>query len=508
MSAVIYDFKRSFFRSSTLLLLIIFILVGVASTYLIYSNMVQRGYSLDQKLSVIATIDIENDCLVIKGYIFDEKGDPVSFAQVELYINNKLIDKASSADGFFMLCTGTKISPTNINELFENITNLTQDSKLVVTYRDVREEVRPSTIMFREMKETSLKSGFPRIYYLKRTLYTYHSPTAFMSISSPVLIPRIDKDNVATIYFINPFFSLGNNSIETEYCIGNYLSLSTEKNTTKACEEIKDLGKFDKAIVKVEIPLDPKYNGLAILIKKDDLNTTYITNYSISKGINTIYLSLLSTPLGMITNFSPIIMLYLAYVLMAKPRSMGALEFILARPITRLDLYLTRYFAAVLTGLVLSIAVVLGLGLSTTLILGITPDITALLTITLGLFLALTAIYSVYYALATSIRSGLYLAISIILYLIFTIFWQTIVIIYAYVTGQLFDFQKLTELISYSYYYNPVGAVNLLLTMLQKSYGLSSIEINPYYVGLSVALWIIVPFILGYLRFRRINLST
>ena len=508
MSAVIYDFKRSFFRLSTLLLLIIFILVGIASTYLIYSNMVQQGYSLDQKLSVIATVDTEDDCLVIKGYIFDEKGDPLSFAQVELYINDKLIDKASSADGFFMLCTGTKISPTNINELFENITNLAQDSKLVVTYRDIREEVRPSTIMFREVREIPLTNGFPRIYYLKRTLYTYHSPTAFISISSPILIPRIDKDNVAIVYFINPFFSLGNNSIEAEYCIGNYLSLYMEKNITKACEEIKDLGVFNKTIISVKIPLDPRHNGLAILIKKDDLNTTYISDYSTSKGINTIYLSLLSTPLGMIVNFAPIIMLYLAYVLMAKPRSIGALEFILARPITRLDLYLTRYFAAVLTGLTLSIAVILGLGLSTTAIIGITPDITALLTIILGLFLALTAIYSVYYALATSIRSGLYLAISIILYLIFTIFWQTIVIIYAYITGQLFDFQKLTELISYSYYFNPVGAVNLLLTILQKSYGLSSIEINPYYVGLSVAIWIIVPFILGYLRFRRINLST
>ena len=508
MSAVIYDFKRSFFRLSTLLLLIIFILVGVASTYLIYSNMVQQGYSLDQKLSVIATIDIENDCLVIKGYIFDEKGDPVSFAQVELYINDKLVDKSSSADGFFMLCTGTTISPIKINEFFENITTLTQDSKLVITYRDVREEVRPSTIMFREMKEIPLTSGFPRIYYLKKTLYTYHTPTAFISISSPVLIPRVDKDNVATVYFINPFFSLGDNSIEAKYCIGNYLSLYMEKNITKACEEIKDLGVFNKTIISVKIPLDPKHNGLAILVKKNDLNTTYITDYSMSKGINTVYLSLLSTPLGMIVNFAPIIMLYLACVLMAKPRSIGALEFILARPITRLDLYLTRYFAAVLTGLILSIAVVLGLGLSTTAIIGITPDITALLTIILGLFLALTAIYSVYYALATSIRSGLYLAISIILYLIFTIFWQTIVIIYAYITGQLFDFQKLTELISYSYYFNPVGAVNLLLTILQKSYGLSSIEINPYYVGLSVAIWIIVPFILGYLRFRRINLST
>ncbi len=508
MSAVIYDFKRSFFRLSTLLLLIIFILVGIASTYLIYSNMVQQGYSLDQKLSVIATIDIEDECLVIKGYIFDEKGDPVSLAQVELYIDDKLVDKSTSADGFFMLCTGTKISLTSINEFFENISKLAQDSKLVITYHDIREEVKPSTVMFREMKEIPLTTVFPRIYYLKRTLYTYHTPTAFISISSPVLIPRIDKDNVATVYFVNPFFSLGDNSIEAKYCIGNYLSLYMEKNITKACKEIKDLGTFNKTIVSVKIPLDPQYNGLAILVKKNNLNTTYVTYYSRSRGIDTIYLSLLSTPLGLIINFAPIIMLYLAYVLMAKPRSIGALEFILARPITRLDLYLTRYFAAVLTGLALSVAVILALGLSTTAIIGITPDPIALLTIILGLFLALTAIYSVYYALATSIRSGLYLAISIILYLVFTIFWQTIVVVYALLTGQLFNFQKITELISYSYYFNPVGAVNLLLTMLQKSYGLSSIEVNPYYVGLSVATWIIVPFILGYLRFRRINLST
>ena len=508
MSAVIYDFKRSFFRLSTLILLIVFILVGIASTYLIYSNMVQRGYSIDQKLSVLATLDIKDNRLVIIGYVFDEKGEPISSAEIELYIGNKLIDKSDSAEGYFVLCTGTKLVPTRINEFFENITELSEKSKLVIKYHNIREEVKPAQVMLRETGENPLTNVYPRMYYIKKTLYTYHPPTTFELMPSPVLITKIDKNNIATVYFVNPFFSFGDKSINVKYCIGNYLSLSMKGNLTEICNKIEDLGVFNNSIINVKIPLNPDYNGLAIISEKNETLATYITQYSMKRGIETIYLSLLSTPLGLIINFAPIIMLYLAYVLMAKPRSMGALEFILARPITRLDLYLTRYFAAVLTGLALSVAVILALGVSTTIIIGIVPDPMILATIILGLFLALTSIYSLYYALATSIRSGLYLAISIILYLIFTIFWQTIIIIYGLITGQLFDFQKITELINYSYYFNPVGAVNLLLAMILKNYGLSTIEINPYYAGLSIAVWIIVPFILGYLRFRRINLST
>ncbi len=510
MSAILYDFKRSFFRLSTIILLLVFILVGISSTYLIYSNMVQRGYSIEQKLSIIATTNIKDQELVVEGYIFNEEGKPVESAQIELYVNNKLMGKTSSeANGFFTLNTGVKISTTSIEKFLETIGNLTTSSKLVVRFENIKEEVKAQMIKLPIVKEIPIPTIIPRIYYLKRTLYTYQPPMAFEISSAPVLITKLDKDNTATIVFVNPFLSPVMESIHVSYCIGDYISMALEltKNATEACKEINDLGYFNGSIIFVKIPLDPDKNGLLLFIEKDHVNTTYLVQYSFKKGIESVYLSLLSMPLGLIVNFAPIIMLYLAYVLMAKPRSIGALEFILARPITRLDLYLTRYFAAILTAFTLSVAVVIGLGLSTTVIIGIMPDFYVLLTIALSLFIGLTTIYTLYYAIATSIRSGLYLAISIILYLVFTIFWQTIIVVYALFTGQLFDFHRITELINYSYYFNPIGSINLILAMIQKSYGLTSVEVNPYYLILSIIIWITIPLILGYLRFRKINLS-
>jgi len=51
---------------------------------------------------------------------------------------------------------------------------------------------------------------------------------------------------------------------------------------------------------------------------------------------------------GVFTAFFPVVALYLVYVYVAKPRAQGALEFVLARPITRLDLYVTRFSAGAL----------------------------------------------------------------------------------------------------------------------------------------------------------------
>jgi ABC-2 type transport system permease protein len=52
--------------------------------------------------------------------------------------------------------------------------------------------------------------------------------------------------------------------------------------------------------------------------------------------------------MGIFITFFPVVVLYLVYIYVAKPRSQGALEFVLARPITRLELYITRLFAGVL----------------------------------------------------------------------------------------------------------------------------------------------------------------
>jgi hypothetical protein len=88
-----------------------------------------------------------------------------------------------------------------------------------------------------------------------------------------------------------------------------------------------------------------------------------------------IYMQLISSVgLGLFTAFFPIIVLYLVYVYIAKPRSQGALEFILARPITRFELYTVRYFAGVLVVIAATSLFYIALMTSINLLTGVSPE--------------------------------------------------------------------------------------------------------------------------------------
>ncbi len=233
----------------------------------------------------------------------------------------------------------------------------------------------------------------------------------------------------------------------------------------------------------------------------------------------TIILSSMYLVFGTFSQLFPIMALYLAYIYIARPRAWGALEFVLARPISRFDLFLTRYAAGVLM-LIASTLLFAGVTqLSMHAIFSTTLDAYAMGLILVGTALSLIAFYGLCYFLSTVVKGGMYLALSILSYLTFTLIINIAITIAAFTLGRpVGNILMYYRLSAASWLFNPLGASNIAWFYIQKDYsiGLGLMQdyvqvveeiLQPWAVAASIASWIAVPVVAGWMKFRRANLS-
>jgi len=219
-----------------------------------------------------------------------------------------------------------------------------------------------------------------------------------------------------------------------------------------------------------------------------------------------------STGVSLFSQFFPIVMLYLGYVLVAKPRSQGALEFILARPVTRVELFLTRYVAGVLVGLVAPALFIAALYIGLNIVLGVNIGLDIAVPLYLGLVASLIAFYTLCYYIAVELKGGGYLAVSITLYMVFLIGIQIIGVLVAFMlghTGSYEDYLRTTTMINY---FNPIRLADLVSALIQANLNILPKAVldvvKPEYIATAFTAWVAVPFTLGLARFRRKNLAT
>ena len=217
---------------------------------------------------------------------------------------------------------------------------------------------------------------------------------------------------------------------------------------------------------------------------------------------------------GVFTAFFPVVALYLVYVYVAKPRAQGALEFVLARPITRLDLYVTRFSAGVLVVLASTALFYLALLLSIYYFTGVLLDLHSIALLYAGMVLSFLAYYSFFYLLSTLTAGTTYVVVSVVAYLVFSVLWQLLVALFTVSIGgfAVGVGEELTKALYTSYYFTPAGAYHFMQYYYQVQVGgrtVPAVEpvLNPWLVGVSISAWIAVPALLGWLVFRRANLS-
>lgn len=452
-----YDFKRAFLRLSVTVFIILFGLLGVAISYQTYVTEVASKPYYYQNLNVIGVSIQKGGSLNVIGYVFDNHGNPIANAVIEakgsLY--------SSNSSGYFQITL-----PFNFSE------------PITVSYNGQRIEFEPFPVFVNGSKYLSAVGiGF--------------GGSAFV---------LVNNNGNGTLIFVT-------NKPENQKIYVGFSDSYSYSGISKSSANLTYVGEVTSYFnfYHVEAPSSAK---LMLIKLNSSPNIVGFEYYPYGSAISSLVDGLLRS-IGGFSFIFPAIMMYLAYVLFARPRDSGALKFLLARPVTRTQLYVSRYLGGVLTAVVSSFLLafipyaLLSILLSSS---GVSLPIGIPILLFLSTAVALIGFFSLVYMLPSFIRSaGAVLGISIFLYLFFLIGMLIIANIIAYVTGGLDMIDQIYYLTSY---FNPLGALNFGDYYLYVEYGLAptSSYVNLPLVILSSALWIVVPFIIGLLRFNRINI--
>lgn len=529
ITPILYDFRKVFLRPVTLMLLILFIVIGIGISYLVLSALSQQYPSTN----IAAILVYSNGTCELHGYVYDVTGNP---SNGELIV---IDSKGNTIYGRY-LDSGFSISDPGLCILF-NEKNIGVQLKSSYGKYSVNMFPNPPT----SVNIDNSGIGYT-LLYTGDTGFEAPIPSIFISSMSNnnymrnpiVLIPELYRliilsrtSGEARLIFgaINITINTSNivvtkPSVVIDYGFARFRvtqlgagATLSELNTSSIT--FKRLGILGDSIIKIfNLFINTSADVLVLRLRYPGNYSEYRSIiYSAKPDVETLYTgSLLTSNVGysLFVQFFPVVLLYLVNILLAKPRSSGALEFVLARPITRLDLYLTRYLAGVLTVAIVSALFLLGINIANKMLVGITLDAYSITMLYLGLVAGLVSFYSLCYMIASIARSGLYLAIAIALYLLFAMFWSLVVLAISYaIGGGLAGIGEVTYKLSYL---NPLAPASTFAPYyVQKHYNIAILLgtsgedlINPVLAILSLTTWIIATFVIGYLRFRKINLTS
>jgi len=486
MKTVLYDFKRSFFRLSVLLFIIIFALAGIGLSYLVANTI----FSQVTNISVIGVAtNTGNNTIKIIGVVLDKNGNSISNAEVYILSNKTTIaSTTTNSSGYFTL-------------------TLTPQINLEINIKS---------------NEGNTSINIPQFINIPQSSAVFMKPSSFVygSLGSPVPYPSSVQVSVsssqvgAILTNINKYTKTGTLVIamtEPNYDVYYTTTSPTTRGGLTAMPVPSNLtynylGKVTDYISIFNININFSDNYLALKLQYKNSTNYLAFSYSLTSIAESRIVTSTISSLGPFAEFFPVIFLYLVYAMVAKPRSTGALEFLLARPVTRREIYINRYIAGILTAFTASGILIITTYISMNILIGKTLDAYSFLLLYIGISGSLIAFFSLMYSISTFLRSALYLGLSIGLYMLLYMFWNVFVILYTFTTqSNLYDILYLT------YYFNPNGLYNFITYFIQDNYGVmltKTTVINNIAIIASSLAWIIVPTILGYLKFKKINLSS
>ncbi|WP_048054743.1 hypothetical protein [Acidianus hospitalis] len=78
MNPIIYDFKRSLFRISVIVTLILFAMVGLGMGYYIYHSTLSElpAYSY-YNMNFVGVVSRYDNLVILNGYVFNDQGNPL-----------------------------------------------------------------------------------------------------------------------------------------------------------------------------------------------------------------------------------------------------------------------------------------------------------------------------------------------------------------------------------------------------------------------------------------------
>ncbi len=533
---VLYDLRRSVLRISTLVLLALAILAGVGMTYLFSVAFLQGGVALED-VNFMGALAARGGRAYLIGVSFDSEGRPIEGLRVELLLGGRVVAEASSNR------EGLVVSELGVEELLKAVATVpgvpapAQPAALPVpTLRLVKGSVNltvggtperwelpgPSGVVsYKRVSAYVLDLGIrPKVYQQSR------GGPSLIYVDSTVL--KMGGGRVSAVVFGFSLDGEGPRAIEDPICynatrtavsvqllfmaggvpVEAYGPLSVPANGTMVY--YGSLGGFWSKL-DLRIPEElARGAGARLLVVGVNASSRGYEYYSgslftwASRALRTVALSATGS-INIVLQVFVIAAIYLSNQLMAKPRSSGELEFVLSGPVTRADLFINRYVAQLMAFAVMAATFVLALQVSSSAWLSFSLDAGSATYVFAAAFLTMVAFLSLSYSIASSLRPGLYMAAAVAAYVVFMLFWDTLMYALGFSLG-LRSYQEISEFASRSVYFNPRIAGAFFVEQLQSSILGTRGTLDPLYATLSIVAWVAVPPILAYLRFRRIPL--
>ncbi|AFH42211.1 ABC transporter permease subunit [Fervidicoccus fontis] len=511
MGALLYDFKRSFLRPATLIALIVFILAGIGLSYMLSATLSMSSGTVS--FDGYGSLNISSSVLNVQLYAYDADLNPArGTVNVTLSLVNLTQQANSPRTPYSSILVKSETFPISGYGNY-SISLGTQDISML------------NTSGLTPVLEIDLSTNIGSLMYLSTfnerggNLYWCTSCLTFSGINNTEKIygsgSVYSNENLSKAFLILDLPS-GGYSLYYELVNSTILSSLSQINLSSA----KYIGNVSPGANIFSLSENLSNQSLALLVMKDPQGNEYYSTIpveqytpgSVQRTVTSLALG--ASGISLFAEFFPIIVLYIVYALIAKPRGMGALEFLLARPVTRWDIYYTRYAAGVLTTITSTAVFFTSFVLGSIALIGYTLRAGQMVLLFLGVTGALVAFYSLCYFISTVASSGRYLALSVFLYIFFTIILSIIASVVAFelygTSGNLFDMlQKLRYELDY---FSPLGLTEFASYFVSRSLSLApsvaSSVINPALVIASGILWIAVPFVAGWFIFKKANLST
>lgn len=443
MNPIIYDFKRSFLRLSVLIFLVVFAAVGVGIGYLVYHFSVGN---------------LPASSYYNMNFVGVSFGFPNGTVKVHGYVfDNRGCPLVATIE--MVSNSGKVVSMTQSNSSGFFTIQGNNASYIIVKYSTYEENATITTII-----------------YNVSDFYNYY---------------EYNGEGLAIITGV-------------KNCVGKLILASTfnqgELNLTFYNQGLKAIGSciinYSGYVTINSIKIKPgtQFISLGSNSLRGFMNEYSPIQYSPIPHIEYVINQGVISSSSLFQSFFPIIMIYLAYALYSKLIDSGAIEFIISRPLTRASFYLTRLTSGLLTGVTTSIIFSLVVGGTFSILIHYFPGFVVTM-----LIIELISILSFYYILSFMLSNFIKsatatLGISIALFFIIRI-----------VEGILPIFLPTNVSNIIGYYANPTSICSVA-TYLSTHLTLAG---APFNLGISIVAqlaWLIGLSLLGYLKFRRMDL--
>jgi len=424
-SNVLYDFKRSFLRVSVLIFLVLFVISGVFFTYEFLHTIPSADFN---DVNVAVTVENTTADYHFLGLVFDNQGNPISNAKVNVICPDSTKTLFTNSSGYFSFYG--------------------KPSKIVITYNGQQKSI--TLLSYHSYAEVS-------------KFYNYFS-------SGVALIIGYNGKTAKVITFIP--------NITLYFLKGTAFSLPPPKNIVIGNVTIAQPMKI------TTITISEGTSSVYAVYKIDEYLATSWAPFNSIPPIEVNFLEFVGTFTSYYFSFVfSIIFIYIAYQMFGKLKERG-LPLLLARPITRGEIYFTRYFSGVIALVLSSLIFSLATSIMFTAYTGVFPsyDMMILLAFMISNIIVWYSLSYLFFSKLSSSK-GLGLSIGVVIVLDF------LLLIIPILPGKLI------------YYFYPASfAFSMLNYSLTLSY-----PINPAISALVETAWIVIPVILGYLLFKRMD---